>query len=134
MAKHDLIYRITADDGEKQTVCDSTPSMWADADEWVDGLMASGKHSFEWMLNKRLHAIAYLALQDNGVLDFGDLSLVSIAEMLNAFDIDVDTIDDVDIDVDTIDDGESDEAPKADSGLTGGEEGPGDREPTSRQR
>ena len=72
-----------------QTV--TTPSMWALADEWVDSLTAAGGHTAEWYDAKLGGMLFALAARDLGLIPDGELGVGSIAEVLNAYDIDMES-------------------------------------------
>lgn len=75
-------YKITSDDGRVvETV--TTPSMWAIADEFIDGLRMSGRHTEAWIVRKMTFAIQMQAAQAEGLFPDGPLSVERIAEFLN---------------------------------------------------
>lgn len=86
---------FTPYDGGKPAKTVTTPSMWALADEWVDSLRAAGGHTAEWYDSKLGGAIFALAAMDLGLMPEQPLGVAPIAEVLNAYDIDMKTADEV---------------------------------------
>ena len=76
-------------DGGKAVKTVTTPSMWALADEWVDSLKAAGGHTSEWYDSKLGGAIFALAAMDLGIIPEAPLGVAPIAELLNAYDVDM---------------------------------------------
>lgn len=76
-------------DGSETVETISTPSMWALADEWVDELRAQGKHTDSWYDTKLGGAIFLLAAQEAGLVPAGPITVSAIAEVINAYDIDM---------------------------------------------
>ena len=72
----------------------STPSMWALADEWIDTIMAQNiaagrEHTRAWYNSKLISCIELQAAQEEGLMPQGGFSLVRIGEMLNAYNVDI---------------------------------------------
>ena len=65
----------------------TTPSEFARADEFVDTLRATARHSEAWLGQKMLPAVALLAAQREGRFKRGALSVGLLAEFQNAFSI-----------------------------------------------
>lgn len=82
-----LVFAPTGGGDPVETV--STPSMWALADEWVDGLRAAGGHTAEWYDRQLGSAIFLQAARDLGLAPEGELSVAAIAEVLNAYDVEI---------------------------------------------
>ena len=78
--------RIVPSEGEAFEVV-TTPSEFARADEFIDTLRATGKHTEKWLNNKALPAIALLAAQREGRFKRGALSTGLLAEFQNRFAI-----------------------------------------------
>lgn len=76
-------YRIVGPDG-REAVTVTTPSMWAVADEFADGLRASGTHTELWILRKMTFAIQMQAAQAEGLHPEGPVTLDGICEFLNS--------------------------------------------------
>ena len=80
---------FTPMDGGEPVEVVSSPSMFALADEFTDTIRAKGGHTEEWMSSKLAGAIFVLAARDAGLMPDGPLDLASIAEVMNAYDIDM---------------------------------------------
>lgn len=92
----DLEMRIafTPSGGGETVVTQSTPSMWALADEWIDTVMAQNvaagrDHTRAWYNGKLIACIELQAAQAAELVPQGGFSLVRIAEMLNRYDVEL---------------------------------------------
>lgn len=79
-------YRIRHIDG-REALTVTTPSMWALADEFADGLRVSGHHSEGWILRKMTFAIQMQAAQAEGLFPAGPITLERLTEFLNVCDV-----------------------------------------------
>ncbi|RDB70677.1 hypothetical protein [Eggerthella sinensis] len=80
-------YRIVAPDG-REAVTVTTPSMWALADDFADGLRLSGRHSELWILRRMTFAIQMQAAQAEGLHPDGPITLERIIEFVNLCKVD----------------------------------------------
>ena len=81
---------FTPHDGSDPVEVISTPSAFALADEWVDTIRARGEHTPEWCDRMFGSALFLLAAQDAGLAPSGPVTTTAIAELLNAYDVDMD--------------------------------------------
>lgn len=79
--------RFTPHGEGRETETVSTPGMWALADEWADGLRASGGHTDGWCALKHGQAVYLLAAQREGIMPAQPLSAEAIAELMNRYDV-----------------------------------------------
>ena len=102
---------VPMDGGEPVEVW-TTPSDWALADEWVDGLRAASlkttvaddgqvvlvsTHTDAWLNSKMTSAAHFLAAQSAGLMRPGPIDLGALVEMQNLYEVrDVATAEDAD--------------------------------------
>lgn len=94
MGDLEMTIKFTPAGGGDAVELQSTPSMWALADEWVDTIMAQNiamhrDHTRTWYNDKLIKCIELQAAQAAGLVPQGGFSLVAIAEMLNVYDVDL---------------------------------------------
>lgn len=85
----EFVFELTnAETGEKTEVT-STPSMWAHASEYQDGLLAKGGHTPGYCVGKYVNYLAMLAAADAGIIKkfVGAPSADEEAEFLNKYRI-----------------------------------------------
>ena len=90
----EMTIAFTPAGGGETVEAQSTPSMWALADEWIDSVMAQNiaagrDHTRAWYNGKLISCIELQAAQEAGLVAQGGFSLVRIAEMLNAYDVEI---------------------------------------------
>lgn len=84
----EVVLRFEPRDGGEPEECVTTPSMWATADEWADGLRVGPKpHSNAWVAAKMTDAVFLQAAMAAGIVKPGPIDLVRIAEMNNLFEV-----------------------------------------------
>lgn len=74
-------------DGSEPTDTTTTPSMWAAADQWLDGLLWEEPHTRAWIDQKLVQGIYLQAAQSEDLMRAGDLSLERIAEFVNLYEV-----------------------------------------------
>ena len=84
----EVALRFEPRDGSKPVETVTTPSMWALADEWADGLRTGERpHSESWVSAKMTEAVFLQAAQREGLVRPGPITLVKISEMTNLYDV-----------------------------------------------
>ena len=84
----EVVLRFEPRDGSEPEECVTTPSMWASADEWADGLRMGPKpHSNAWIAAKMTDAVFLQAAMAAGIVKPGPIDLVRIAEMNNLYEV-----------------------------------------------
>ena len=84
----EVALRFEPRDGSEPVETVTTPSMWALADEWADGLRAgSAAHSEAWVSAKMTEAVFLQAAQREGLVRPGPITLVKISEMTNLYEV-----------------------------------------------
>ena len=94
MGDLEMRIRFTPAGGGDAVELQSTPSMWALADEWIDNIMAQNiangrDHTRAWYNGKLISCIELQAAQAADLVPQGGFSLVRIAELLNAYDVEI---------------------------------------------
>ena len=74
-------------DGSEPTDTTTTPSMWANADQWIDSIVYKKPHTRTWVNNKLVQGIYLLAAESEGLVPPDDLSLERIAEFVNLYEV-----------------------------------------------
>ena len=95
---------FTPRDGGKTVELQLSPSKWAQADEWVDGLRAESQrigkdkdgkpvvvstHTEGWLNIKMTHVACLLAAQEAGLMPPSFITLEAIAEMINLYEVEI---------------------------------------------
>ena len=75
--------RIEPLDGSEPYEVVTTPSEFARADEYVDTLRATGRHTEQWLGRRAVPAMAMLAAQRSGRYKAAPLNHQSVCEFLN---------------------------------------------------
>lgn len=84
----EVALRFEPRDGSEPVEAVTTPSMWALADEWADGLRVGDKpHSEAWVAAKMTEAVFLQAAQREGLVRPGPITLVKISEMTNLYEV-----------------------------------------------
>ncbi|MBQ9002520.1 MAG: hypothetical protein IJ087_11775 [Eggerthellaceae bacterium] len=76
-------------DGSEPTETTTTPSMWANVDQWLDSLLWDEPHTQAWVERKLLQGIYMLAAQSEDLMRPGEVTLGRIADFINLYEVEL---------------------------------------------